>query len=110
MIPRGSDHYTTEKILRLFSESYDFPVKGYKQPRFLGDKNITNLRILETDLIYIVGIPHENCDFDVLKSWNHLGHYGKIIELHHKIYLQAASLISLFISEKFVNFIKVANF
>lgn len=40
-------------------------MNGYKLPRLNGDKNISNLRILETDLIYIVGIPYDQSEYEV---------------------------------------------
>ena len=46
MIPRSGDLYSIDKIKKVFADSYDFPMKGYKLPRLSGDKNIANLRIL----------------------------------------------------------------
>ena len=59
MTHRVSDLYSFEKIKKVFSESYEFPMNGYKLPWLTLDKNIGNLRILETDLIYVVGIPYD---------------------------------------------------
>lgn len=72
MIPRSLDHYTIDKIQGLFSESYDFPMEGNKLPRFSGHKNINNLRILETDLVYIVGIPYDQSDYEVNFYTHHI--------------------------------------
>ena len=82
MIQRSGDLYSIDKIKKIFSESYDFPMNGYKLPRLNSDKNISNLRILETDLVYIVGIPYEQSEFETLKSKNNIGYYGKINEYH----------------------------
>ena len=65
MIQRSPDLYSIEKIKKIFSDSYEFPMNGYKLPRLNGDKNISNLRILETDLIYIVGIPYDQSEYEV---------------------------------------------
>lgn len=82
MIQRGGDLCSIEKIKKIWGESYDFPMNGYKLPRLNSDKNINNLRILETDLVYIVGIPYEQSDFEVLRSKDNIGYYGKITEYH----------------------------
>ena len=82
MIPYYKDLQSIDKIKKVFDTSYDFPMNGYKLPKQNIGNNIPNLRILETDLIYIVGIPYENSDLDILKSENNIGHYGKISEYH----------------------------
>ena len=73
---------TIEKLKKILEESYSFPSKGYKLPNTTNDKNISNQRILETDLIYLIGIPNEKSSLNILNKYENLGQYGKIIEYH----------------------------
>ena len=41
-----------------------------------------NVRVVQRNLVYVVGLPMELCYEDMLASTDYIGQYGKIVKVH----------------------------
>jgi hypothetical protein len=49
-----------------------------------------NVRVVQRNLVYVVGLPIELCYEDMLSSADYIGQYGKIVKVSSQTPLQSA--------------------
>ncbi|KCZ81520.1 hypothetical protein H312_01098 [Anncaliia algerae PRA339] len=71
---------------------------------FEENKDISNVRVIQRNLVYVIGIPHKYASEEILKSKNFFGQFGEIkkIVINRRLVNNVETTISAYITFKYI--------